>query len=137
MNLTSFYPVLCTTTVSETRDFYVQHFGFTVVFDAGWYVSLKRDGDPAYELAVLYAGHETIPEPCRQATAGVLLNFEVDDVDAEHRRLIDQAGLQQLVPLRDEPFGQRHFILVDPAGALVDVITPIPFAPEFEAADAT
>ena len=62
---------------------------------------------------------------------------EVDDVDAEHRRLIDQAGLQQLVPLRDEPFGQRHFILVDPAGALVDVITPIPFAPEFEAADAT
>ncbi len=28
--------------------------------------------------------------------------------------------------LRSEDFGQRHFIVADPNGVLVDVITPIP-----------
>jgi len=36
--------------------------------------------------------------------------------------------------LRSEPFGQRHFMTVDPAGTLVDVITPIPPAPEYAGA---
>ena len=33
--------------------------------------------------------------------------------------------------LRDEAFGQRHFILADPGGVLVDVIKPIPPSAEF------
>ncbi|TIL77909.1 MAG: glyoxalase, partial [Mesorhizobium sp.] len=35
--------------------------------------------------------------------------------------------------LRDEPFGQRHFITSDPNGVLIDVIKPIPLSPEFQA----
>lgn len=31
-----------------------------------------------------------------------------------------------MVPLRSEEFGQRHFIVADPNGVLIDVITPIP-----------
>jgi hypothetical protein len=37
------------------------------------------------------------------------------------------------VSLRDEPWGQRHFITEDPDGVLVDVVTVIPPAPEFVA----
>ena len=44
----------------------------------------------------------------------MLLNFEVADVDAKHTEL-SAAGLPMLLPLRDEPFGQRHFITQDPA----------------------
>ncbi len=58
--------------------------------------------------------------------AGVLLNFEVEDVDAEHDRLVRKAGLEELVPLRTEDFGQRHFIVAAPDGVLVDVITMTP-----------
>lgn len=36
------------------------------------------------------------------------------------------AGLPILIPLRDEAFGQRHFITADPNDVLIDVIKPIP-----------
>ena len=41
------------------------------------------------------------------------------------------AGLPILRTLRDEPFGQRHFITADPNGVLIDVIKPIPPSEEF------
>lgn len=127
MNLSSFYPVLAVTAadLGPVRDFYVEHFGFEVTFDADWYVSLRRDGKPAYELAVLAFDHPTMPEDARRPVAGLLLNFEVEDVDAEYRRLIQGAGLPLVREIRSEEFGQRHFISRDPAGVLVDVITVI------------
>jgi catechol 2,3-dioxygenase-like lactoylglutathione lyase family enzyme len=128
VRVSSFYPVICTDRVAETSDFYVRLLGFEVVFTAEWYVSLRR-GD--HELAVLDAGHPTIPEGYRRPVAGLLLNIEVDDVDAEYRRLVDGEGLRPALDLRDEPFGQRHFIVADPAGVLVDVITEIPPSAEY------
>src|SRR5882757_7895654 len=130
MELSSFYPVICTDRVAATRDFYVTHFGFEVVFEADWYVSLRR---PGYELALVDATHPTIPESGRRPVAGLILNFEVSDVDAEYRRLVEQAGLTPALPMRSEDFGQRHFIVTDPAGVLVDVITEIEPSAEFAA----
>lgn len=63
--------------------------------------------------------------------AGLLLNFEVDNVDAEWERLVQRGGLEPVLDLRDEDFGQRHFIVADPAGVLVDVITEIAPSPEY------
>ncbi|MBB4929516.1 catechol 2,3-dioxygenase-like lactoylglutathione lyase family enzyme [Lipingzhangella halophila] len=131
MSLTSFYPVICTRQVAETRDFYGQHFGFETVFEADWYVSLRRPGPPPYELAILDHTHETLPEPYRTPVAGLLLNFEVADADAEYQRLVTEGGLAPELPLRSEDFGQRHFIVADPNGVLIDVIMPIAPTAEF------
>lgn len=79
------------------------------------------------------SSHPTIPDGYRHAAAGLILNFEVDDVDAEYRRLVEEAGLEPRLDLRSEDFGQRHFILADPSGVLVDVITTIPPSAEFAA----
>ncbi|WP_327102364.1 VOC family protein [Nonomuraea glycinis] len=122
MELTGFYPVICTDQVAESRDFYVKLFGFEVTFEADWYVSLRRG---SYELALLDHTHPTLPEASRRQVAGLLLNFEVADVDAEWERLVVRAGLAPELPLRSEDFGQRHFIVADPNGVLIDVITPI------------
>jgi catechol 2,3-dioxygenase-like lactoylglutathione lyase family enzyme len=129
MQLTSFYPVLSTRKVSETRDFYIRHFGFTPTFESDWYVSLKL-GD-RYELAILDYTHPTVPERFRIPVQGLLLNFEVQDVDAEYERLIRDAGLPLHHDITSEAFGQRHFITSDPNGVLIDVITVIPPTEEF------
>jgi catechol 2,3-dioxygenase-like lactoylglutathione lyase family enzyme len=128
MNLTSFYPVVATATdrIAESRDFYTTWFGFEVTFEADWYISLRRPGPPHYELALLDAGHTTIPAGYRRTAAGLLLNFEVTDVDSEYERLVRQGGLTPELDLRSEEFGQRHFIVADPNGVLIDVIMPIP-----------
>jgi catechol 2,3-dioxygenase-like lactoylglutathione lyase family enzyme len=134
MQPNSFYPVLATAHVAATRDFYVQHFGFDLIFDSDWYVSLKLVEHPhQYELAIVDYRHPTLPEPFRRPVQGLLLNFEVDDVDAEYARLITQAGLPLHKELRSEDFGQRHFITADPNGVLIDVITVIPPTGEFAA----
>ena len=84
-------------------------------------------------MALVEKAHDSIPEPGRTEAAGVLLNFEVNDVDAEYRRLT-AAGAAVLLSLRDEPWGQRHFILAGPDGALIDVITPIAPSQEYASA---
>lgn len=130
MKCTQFYPVLLTDRVAETARFYTDHFRFAPAFESDWYVHLQSAEDPAVNIAILDGDHDTIPETGRGRVSSLLINFEVEDVDAEFARA-EAAGLPILLPLRDEPFGQRHFITRDPAGVLIDVITPIPPSPEF------
>ncbi|SCU77111.1 conserved hypothetical protein [Cupriavidus necator] len=133
MKVTSYYPVIMTGEVAGTAAFYQRHFGFVALFTSDWYVHLQLAGDASVNLAVLDGSHETIPAPARgQCAKGLLLNFEVEDPDAVHDRL-RAAGLPILLPLRDEAFGQRHFITADPNGVLIDIIKPIPPSGEFAA----
>jgi catechol 2,3-dioxygenase-like lactoylglutathione lyase family enzyme len=125
MKLTSFYPVVCTSRIQESRAFYTGLMGFEPTFEADWYVSLRRREEPQYELALLDHTHPTLPEAYRAPVRGLLLNFEVADVDAEWERLVVRGGLRPELELRDEDFGQRHFIVADPDGVLIDLITPI------------
>lgn len=129
--LTSFYPVIATDRLQETVDFYTGLMGFETTFAADWYVSLRRQGSLPYELAILDQTHPTIPEGYRTKVQGLLLNFEVDDVDSEWERLVVQEGLTPLLTIRSEDFGQRHFIVSDPSGVLIDVITEIPPAEKY------
>jgi uncharacterized glyoxalase superfamily protein PhnB len=132
MKTTSYYPVLMTGDVEGTAAFYKQHFGFEALFDSDWYVHLRSSEDKKVNLGIVQGDHETIPEAGRGRASGLLINFEVRDPDAVYER-VKAAGLRILLPLRDEPFGQRHFITADPNGVLIDVIKPIPPSPEFAA----
>lgn len=109
MKCSQFYPVIMTDRVAETARFYTAHFRFEPKFESDWYVHLQSREDPAVNIAVLAGDHETIPEVGRGRVSGLLINFEVADVDAEYAPA-EAAGLPILLPLRDEPFGQRHFI---------------------------
>lgn len=129
MTWNSAYPVLLTSEVAATAEFYRSNFGYSVTFAADWYVSLKRD---QWELALLDQDHGTIPESyCGVSATGVLINIEVSDVDAEYDRLVTKGSLELVVPIRSERFGQRHFIVAGPDGVLVDVISPIEPIAEF------
>lgn len=131
MPTTSIYPVLLTADVAAATRFYVDILGMTPTFTSDWYVSLRKE---AWELALLHAEHPTIPADHRGAPAGgVLVNLEVDDVDAEYERIVARGGHDVVLPLRSEDFGQRHFIIAGPDGVLVDVITPIEPSGDFAA----
>ncbi|ANT53029.1 VOC family protein [Mesorhizobium amorphae] len=132
MKTTSYYPVLMTGDVAGTKSFYVEHFRFKPLFESDWYVHLQSTEDRGVNLGIVQGDHETIPEEGRGRTSGLLINFEVRNPDAIYERIV-AAGLPILRSLRDEPFGQRHFITKDPNGVLIDVIKPIPPSPEFQA----
>ena len=53
------------------------------------------------------------------------ISVEVDDVDAVHARAIDR-GLEIAYPLRDEEWGVRRFMLREPSGTVVNVLSHRP-----------
>lgn len=129
---TRLYPLIQVRDVSATAQFYCDHLGFAPVFESDWYVHLRAAGS-GQELAIIAHDHETIPPRGRYPTTGLILSFEVYDAAAEAARL-QQAGVAIAQPLRDEVFGQRHVIAVDPNGILLDIITPIDPDPAWLAA---
>ena len=92
--------------------------------------NLRATGDHPFEIALIVDDHETIPAPGRGVTQGMVLSFYVENAAAEAARL-EQAGVTIVQPLRDEVFGQRHFIAADPNGLYLDIITPIEPDPAF------
>lgn len=132
MKATSYYPVIMTDDVAGTAAFYKEHFRFEALFSAEWYVHLQSKDGEHVTLAILDGNHETIPASGRGKVSGLLLNFEVEDVDTIYERL-KAAGLPIRLDIRDEDFGQRHFITADPNGVLIDIVKPIPPSAEFAA----
>jgi uncharacterized glyoxalase superfamily protein PhnB len=123
------YAVIKSESVEDTARFYEDYFGFERSFAADWYVSLKSG---AFELAVVDPAHESLPQAYRGKTSNqsVFVNIETDEVDDIFERVSADGRVVHLA-LRDEPWGQRHFITEDPNGIPVDVIKVIPPSEEF------
>lgn len=122
--ITSSYPVLMCDHLKETALFFEDFFQFRVTFQSDWYISLVNE-ESGSELAFIVSQHETIPAAYRYQARGVIFNIEVDDVDSIYQTM-SQAQLPVLLPIKNEEFGQRHFIVESPGGFLVDVIQVIP-----------
>lgn len=127
--LNNTYAVLKTKKLEESSAFYEKYFKFERSFSSDWYISLKKGHQ---ELAILDYKHETLPEKFRGITSGpeILLNFETDEVDEIYSRFKADGRIIHL-ELRDEPWGQRHFISEDLNGVGIDVIKIIPPSKEY------
>jgi catechol 2,3-dioxygenase-like lactoylglutathione lyase family enzyme len=128
------FPDVQSARLPESRDFYINLLGMEVVFDSDWYVLLRDPRRHRLQLAFVADRHATVPAAFHGPARGLLITAEVDDVDAVHARAV-ALGVELAQELRDEEFGQRHFMVVDPNGLLVDVYQPIPFSPAFLAAN--
>jgi len=114
---------ITTARLAESRDFYVQHFGFEVGYDSDWFVNLLSP-DKRLEIGLLQREHELLPEVFRgRSPAGVYLTFVVPDVNKWHEAA-KAAEVPILQPPEDTFYGQRRCLVKDPNGLLIDVSTP-------------
>ena len=126
MKITDLSPCFCTHEVAACRDFYTRYFLAVAIFDCGWYVNLRIGVDgPTLQFMQPQEGMPVF------AGTGVMLNFKVDDVDAEHARLVE-AGLKVAMPLEDHPWGDRGFSVTDPIGNAVYLFSDREPADEFK-----
>lgn len=125
MQVRDLYPLITTAALFDARDFYVRHFGFEVLFEAGWFVYLSGKGEPGTRgatLAFMHPAHPSRPPgPEAFDGRGMILTIEVADAARAHARL-REGGAPIVHPLTDEAWGQRRFMTRDPAGVLVDVV---------------
>jgi catechol 2,3-dioxygenase-like lactoylglutathione lyase family enzyme len=112
---------IVTERLAECRDFYSRHFGFTVTHDHGWYMHLQAPhGEGA--LGLVAPNRADVPASFHAPFAGngVYMSLKVADVNAALREM-EAAGVPVETPLQDAPWGERHFVVRDPAGCLVNV----------------
>ncbi len=126
MQISSQGTVLMSSHPAEAAQFYVRSFGFQLVAELDWYVSLQHPQLPTLFLDFMDAHHPAAAESQRgQATSGLLLAFVVADAHAEAARL-RALGLTLLKEPTDEPWGQRRFQVAAPEHVVVEVLERIP-----------
>ncbi|MEP1576941.1 VOC family protein [Roseibium album] len=106
--------------VAQTAAFYETLLGLKPKFSSDWFVNLADPDNPDLELGVLQRTNEIVPARARQAPAGVILTFVVDDCDTIHQRAIASNADIVEAPT-DMPYGQRRMIVRDPAGTFIDI----------------
>jgi catechol 2,3-dioxygenase-like lactoylglutathione lyase family enzyme len=114
---------ICSDNLGASRDFYVALLGFEVNYDSDWYVQLRCPTNAELEFGIIDRHSELVPEPYRLAPTGMYVTFVVPEVD----KVYDQAramGLKIVQEPRNEFYGQRRFLTVDPNGCLIDICSP-------------
>lgn len=114
---------IITDKLAETKAFYQTVLNFGVTFENDFYVLLHTPNQQA-ELSFLQPNHPSQRSIFQKPFAGegVYLTIEVDDVDAEYAHL-KSLNIPIEIEIRDEPWGDRHFAIVDPNGIGIDIVT--------------
>ena len=119
---------ISTRKLQESKEFYMEYLGFELVFENDWYIELIAEGSTTMGVSFvqpdLAAGEKF-------AGKGMILSFEVADVDAEYTRL-KAAGAIICEELKDKPWGERSFVINDPNGIHVYIYKSISPEPEYQ-----
>ena len=97
---------------ADTRDFFTALLGFDVAMDLGWVVTVTSPTNPSAQVTIVGSDDPAAPG----------ISIEVDDVDAVHARAVEQ-GLEIAYALRDEVWGVRRFMLREPSGTMINVLS--------------
>ena len=97
---------------AQTRDFFAELLGFEPAMDLGWVVTVASPTNPSAQVTII--GNDDPAAPG--------ISIEVEDVDAMHAKAVEQ-GREIVYPLRDEAWGVRRFMLREPSGTIVNVLS--------------
>jgi len=127
----SLFPVICSNKLPECKAFYESLLGLTTVFDLDWYIQMLSPTDANLQIAFVARDHESVPPEYGLKPQGVIVTVEMDDVDTVYQRA-QSSKLRIVKALKDEPWGQRHFMVRDPNELLVDLVQMIEPSKEFK-----
>jgi catechol 2,3-dioxygenase-like lactoylglutathione lyase family enzyme len=116
---------IVTPNLEATKDFYTRTLGWRVNFENDFYLLLGSESGS--QISFLQPNHPS-QDPLFQTAfdgKGIFITVDVPDVDQTYQK-IKASGTPIAVELRDEPWGDRHFAIVDPNGIGVDIVTYTP-----------
>lgn len=123
IEIESMFPVMVVSDLEALSQFYQTVFGFVVVFfDADFYLHLVSPSTGA-QLGFLVPEHSSQPEflHALMSTDGYVISLEVKDAAAAFAQA-RELDLHMTMELKEEVWGQIHFMLQDPAGIKIDVV---------------
>ena len=112
MTISRAVPNIRSDRTAETRDFFVDLLGFEVAMDLGWVMTVISPANPSVQVTIVSNDDPSAPG----------ISVEVADVDAVHAKAVEQ-GFEIAYPIRDEDWGVRRFMLREPSGTIVNVLS--------------
>lgn len=122
--MNSLFPVIISTDLPACKNFYKSLLGLKPVFELDWYVQMQSPTDTNLQIAFVAKDHDSVPAGYGNDPTGVIVTVEVNQVDP----VFEQAVIMKapvVFELKDEEWGQRHFMARDPNGLLVDLVQMI------------
>ncbi|PKA14856.1 VOC family protein [Leptospira haakeii] len=115
-------PGIVTSKLKETKEFYIGKLGFQIVFENDWYILLSTPNgkqEISFLLPNLPSQHPAFQK--EYAGFGMYLTIETEDVDSLYFEL-KKKNLSILLELKEEEWGDRHFVVSDPNGIGIDFV---------------
>lgn len=116
MTVKRIIPNIASSDPAEARAFYENLLGLKLVMDFGWILTFAEDTVTTPQLSVASQGGAGTPVPD--------ISIEVDKVDAVYKKAL-AAGYDITYPLQDEEWGVRRFLVRDPAGKLLNILSHV------------
>ena len=114
---------ICSSDLEESKRFYVELLGLKIKYDSDWYVQLCLPDNSDVEYGIIKRDHELVPAKYQNKPNGMYVTFVVPDVEAIYTKALEK-NLTIVQKPRDEFYGQRRFLTVDPGGCLIDICSP-------------
>ncbi len=114
---------IITDKIQETKEFYLNILDFGLSFENDFYLLLHTPNQSS-EISFLKPNHPS-QKPIFQPLfngKGLYLTIEVENVDEVYEQ-IKNKNVDIEIEIRDEPWGDRHFAIVDPNGIGIDIVT--------------
>lgn len=122
IDIQAMFPVMVATNLEEVKQFYTSAFGFNAVFyDADFYLHLVSN--TGVQLGFLLPDHPSQPEFLQPLMSpdGYVISLEVADAAKAYAEA-QSMELPIVMELKEEAWGQIHFIVEDPAGFKIDIV---------------
>ena len=123
IEIEAMFPVMVAGNLDAVKQFYETVFGFNAVFyNPDFYLHLVSPGTGA-QLGFLLPNHASQPEFLHpiMASDGFVISLEVKDASMAYSEA-QRMNLSFVMGLKQEEWGQIHFIVEDPAGFRIDVV---------------
>lgn len=126
IEIDAMFPVMVTNNLGAVKGFYESIFGFhTVFYDPDFYLHLVHPHN-GIQLGFLLPDLESQPSylhPLMNQT-GYVISLEVKDASIAYKQAME-SGLSIAMELKEETWGQVHFMVTDPAGIHIDIVQHI------------
>lgn len=123
IEIDAMFPVMVTSNLEAVKQFYEDVFGFNAVFyDPSFYLHLVSPSS-GIQLGFLLPEHQTQPDFLHAVMSpdGFVISLEVKDAALAYAEA-KKMTLNFAMNLKEETWGQIHFMLKDPAGFRIDIV---------------
>lgn len=123
IEIDAMFPVMVTNELDAVKQFYEAVFGYTTVFyDSDFYLHLISS-NKSIQLGFMLPNLESQPDFLHpiMSSQGYVISLEVKDAVLAYSEA-KKMNLNFIMALKQEEWGQIHFIIQDPAGFSVDVV---------------